>query len=78
VRTRGGGAAPPLKVREVYGQASADVVRVQAILKDGTRRDAILRDGWFVFTQDFGHPKVVVLVGYDRGGRFIARSGRVF
>jgi beta-lactamase regulating signal transducer with metallopeptidase domain len=74
-----GAASPPLKAREVWARASESVVRVQAVLKDGSRLKAILKHGWVLFAQDFGHPKVVALVGYDRGGHIIARTpGRVF
>jgi hypothetical protein len=31
-----------------------------------------------VFTQDFGHPKAVSALGYDRRNRVIARDDSIF
>jgi hypothetical protein len=76
VQMASGGASPPLKVREMWGQTSSGVARVQVVLKDGSRQDAILERRWFLFTQDFGHPKPVALLGYDRQDLLIARNRR--
>jgi hypothetical protein len=55
------------------------VARVEVLLTDGSRRRAIPRDGWFVFTQDDGRAKPVPLIGLDGRSRVAARAdGRLF
>lgn len=78
VRVLGGIASPPpgRAAREVFGRVSSEVVRVRAVLKDGTRAPVMLEGGWFVFAQPFGHPKVVRLIAYDARGRAVARTDR--
>jgi hypothetical protein len=76
VRHEGGAALPDAAVREVYGRASADVTRVVVVLKDGSRRDAWTRDGWWVFSQPYGHAKPVRLEAFDAAGRRVAQDRR--
>jgi hypothetical protein len=76
VQMTGGGASPVLHARELFGRASASVRKIEVVLKDGSRREAILRHGWLLFTQDFGHPPPVRLLGRDRHGRVVATSRR--
>jgi len=68
-----GGGSPILHAREIWGRASKEIARVEVVLKNGSRSQAILERGWFLFAQDFGHPKPVALLGFDRHGRVVAR-----
>jgi hypothetical protein len=61
-------------VREVFGRVSDGVASVRVELKNGRRARAIVADGWFVFSQDFGHAKPTRLVGLDRQGRVLVVS----
>jgi hypothetical protein len=70
------GGLPAAKVREIWGRASPSVARVVVVLKGGGRAPAILRGGWWVFTQDVRHPKPVAVLGLDGGGRVVARDRR--
>jgi hypothetical protein len=58
--------------REMFGRVSADVTRVRVVLKNGRRAGAVVDDGWFVFTQDFGHARPIRVEGLDRHGRVVA------
>ena len=74
VVTVAGVAIPGAHAREVYGRGSAEVARVRVQLKDGPRRDAWVDHGWWVFSQDSGHPKPVSLEGLDAAGRVLVTN----
>lgn len=77
VRSVSGGVNHVVGVRENHGRVSADVVRLEAVLADGSRRATPRPDnGWFVYSQPAEDAAPTAFVGYDAQGREVARTTR--
>ncbi|MGE0026747.1 MAG: hypothetical protein AB7O78_03185 [Thermoleophilia bacterium] len=61
--------SPAQGAREAYGTTAPSVARVVANLRNGTRAEAMTGNGWFVFTQDFGHSAPARFMALDSKGR---------
>jgi hypothetical protein len=72
ITIEGGAASRMGGAREFFGRVSPGIRRVRVDLPNGGRARAIVANGWFLFTQDFGHAKPVRLVGLDRHGHVVA------